>query len=60
MKLCSRSQMAEKLDITTKTLDKLVKDGLPSYRVGKQLKFDDAEVREWLRNRSGDAKPILL
>ena len=60
MKLISRSEMATRLDITTKTLDKLVRDGLPSYRVGKQLKFDDGEVREWLRNRSGDAKPILL
>lgn len=60
MKLISRSEMASRLDITTKTLDKLVRDGLPSYRVGKQLKFDDAEVREWLRKGSGDAKSILL
>jgi len=60
VKLISRSEMALRLDITTKTLDKLVRDGLPSYRVGKQLKFDDAEVREWLRKGSGDAKPILL
>jgi len=60
VKLISRSEMALRLDITTKTLDKLVRDGLPSYRVGKQLKFDDAEVREWLRKGSGDAKPILF
>jgi len=59
MKLISRSEMATRLDITTKTLDKLVRDGLPSYRVGKQLKFDTAEVMEWLR-RSGDAKPVLF
>jgi len=53
MKLCSRKQMAEKLDITTKTLDKLVKDGLPCYRVGKQLKFDVAQVMIWLSTRMG-------
>lgn len=59
MKLCSRSQMAQQLDITTKTLDRLIRDdGLPCYRVGKQLKFDPDEVREWLRNRDG--KPVLF
>ena len=54
MKLCSRKQMADKLDITTKTLDKLIRDeGLPCYRVGKQLKFDPAQVLVWLSSRMG-------
>ena len=32
---------------------RVIGDGPPAYRVGRHLRYDPAEVRAWVRTRSG-------
>jgi excisionase family DNA binding protein len=48
----SREETAERLNIGLTTLDKLVRQGLPSHDWGlRTRKFLWSEVERWLRNR---------
>jgi len=49
MDLLSRKELAEQLHVSERTIDRLRKDGLPWYDLGKIL-FDKDEVIEWIKN----------
>jgi predicted DNA-binding transcriptional regulator AlpA len=49
MNLLSKKEMAESINISEKTLDRMRKEGLPWYDLGKIL-FDKDEVIEWIKN----------
>lgn len=49
-------KVAAMLDVHVKTVAKLVtRDGLPAHRLGREYRFNRAEVLNWLQERS--AKP---
>jgi len=63
LELITKEQLAGLLRITTKTVDKLMReDGLPFYRIGSLYRYDLQQVKEWLlRNgKDTDGKSILL
>ena len=46
--------VAELLKMHVNTINKLVKEGMPSYKIGKNRRFDEDEVVEWIKtNRKG-------
>lgn len=49
MDLLSRKELAEQLHVSERTIDRLRKEGLPWYDLGKIL-FDKDEVIEWIKN----------
>lgn len=52
------AELAEMLSMSTKTVVKLTRDGLPSLRLGRELRFETARVVEWLRaHGSNDQSP---
>lgn len=47
-------EMSDVLGINEKTFAKMVKEGMPSVKIGERPKFDLSDVLDWLKNRSGD------
>jgi excisionase family DNA binding protein len=61
-KLLSTRELAEYLGISLRTLQRVLKEepDFPKYRVGRQLRFDPEEVKEFLKEReapAGEAAP---
>jgi excisionase family DNA binding protein len=50
--LLTSKELANKLNITRRTLYKLINKGLPHIRVNGGYRFDEGEVIQWLRSRS--------
>ena len=42
-------EVAEMLKMHVNTINKLVKEGMPSYKIGKSRRFDEKEVIEWIK-----------
>jgi excisionase family DNA binding protein len=49
--LVMKDELAEVLERSTRTVDRLVLQGLPFLQIGAQRRFDIEKVREWLRSR---------
>lgn len=49
--LLNKKQTCEYLNITNNTLDKWIKQGLPSIKVGKTIRFSKSEINLWLQNQ---------
>lgn len=49
MDFISKKQLAEKLEISVVTIDRLRKKGLPSHQVGRKVVFDFGEVEKWIK-----------
>lgn len=50
--LLTVKQVADKLQVSASTVRNLLRrDGLPYTRVGRQLRFDDADIDLWLSHR---------
>ncbi len=49
MKLVSKKELSEQINISERTIDRMRKEGLPWYDLGKIL-FDKDEVIEWIKN----------
>ena len=47
----SKKGIAEHLEISTKTVDKLISEGMPHVRAGREYRFFKSEVNEWLKER---------
>lgn len=45
-------QTAEYFKVSTQTIRRWAKDGCPHIMVGKVFRFDFAEVKKWLEERS--------
>jgi excisionase family DNA binding protein len=56
-KLVKRSQLAEILQVTERTIYGLVADGLPIYMVGASQRFSVDEVFAWIRTRNLKPSP---
>jgi hypothetical protein len=50
-RLLDRDGLATALGVSTKTLDRLRRAGLPELRIGDSPRFDYGEVIGWLRTR---------
>lgn len=48
MNFVSKKELSEHINISEKTIDRLRKQGLPWYDLGKIL-FDEDEVIEWIK-----------
>ena len=47
--MLTKKELAEKLNISTATLDRWVRTrGLPHFKVGRTIRFDWKRVEEWL------------
>lgn len=44
-------EICEKLQLSRVTVLKLRKQGMPSMKVNRSVRFDENEVMEWLKNR---------
>lgn len=60
MELLTKKELAMYLKISTRTLDRLIEDGLPHIMVGGQYRFKIDMVMAWLGNgrSDGSIKPI--
>lgn len=50
-RLLTRRECAEYLRVKPITVDRMLKKGLPSFRVGSRNFFDMVEVMDWLKQR---------
>jgi excisionase family DNA binding protein len=47
--LSTKRQVADYLQLTTRTIDRLMSKGLPHYKIGNQrTRFRISDVQEWL------------
>jgi len=49
--MLNKKQIAEHYAVSVPTIDRLMKEGLPYVKVGKNVRFDLDEVKEWLKNK---------
>lgn len=47
-------EVSELLKMHPNTISKLVKEGMPSYKIGKNRRFDADEVIKWIKEKKGD------
>ena len=47
----NKKQACDYLDISNNTLDSWIKQGLPTIRIGKTVRFDKNEVHKWLQKQ---------
>ena len=50
MSLLKASELAKKLNVTTVTIRNYAKRGMPCVTIGKQKKYLEESVNEWLKN----------
>jgi len=54
--ILTKSELAEILKVTEKTIDRLRTKGMPSFKVGTKVRFNKAKVVEWLENQGKDTE----
>jgi excisionase family DNA binding protein len=54
--ILTKSELAEILKVTEKTIDRLRTKGMPSFKVGTKVRFKKAKVIEWLENQGKDTE----
>lgn len=62
MKLWTKEQVAEFIGLSPDTVRKMAeKKTLPHYKLGhKCLRFDEQEIKEWVRQRKIICRPLSL
>lgn len=50
--LLTVDELCDWLKITRKTSERWRKDGMPFIKVGRTVRFDKAEILEWLKNHN--------
>lgn len=58
--LLTRTQLAEALQYTTRTITKLISLGMPSTGIGFDRRFRLVEVEAWLKTRHDGAREASL
>lgn len=48
--------MAEKYQVSESTVNRWIAQGMPKYKIGKNVRFDELEVDEWFRERGKKQK----
>ena len=49
IKMMNTKELTEYLKIHENTVYTYIKKGMPHYRIGKELRFEIEEVKEWLK-----------
>jgi len=50
----TKKEIAEILKLSIPTIDRLMKQGMPYFKIGRSVRFKDEEVLEWIhKNRGG-------
>ena len=49
--LLNKKEIAKELHLSVSMIDKLMTQGLPYIKIGKAVRFDPIEVKEWVKNR---------
>lgn len=49
--LLNKKEIAKELHLSVSMIDKLMTQGLPYIKIGKAVRFDPVEVKEWIKNR---------
>ena len=44
-------EILKKYKVTKPTVYSWIKDGMPSYKIGKLLRFDESEVDTWIKQK---------
>ena len=53
-KMLDKKGVAELLKVHPNTVDNLIKKGMPSYKVGRNRRFDGEEVVEWYKKEGSE------
>lgn len=48
--ILTKQQLAELLQVTERTIDRLREEGMPFFKVGKVIRFEREEVLKWLKD----------
>ena len=49
--MVNKRELAKELAISVSMVDKLIAQGLPHLKVGKAVRFEIQEVKNWLKRR---------
>jgi excisionase family DNA binding protein len=49
VKMLTKKELAAKLKLSIPTIDRLMKKGMPFFKIGKSVRFDEEIVNEWLK-----------
>lgn len=52
--MVSKKEIAKHFGVSIPTVDRWIKAGVPHYKIGKLVRFEIEEVKEWFRNESTD------
>lgn len=47
--MLTKKQLAIELNLSVPTIDRLMKEGMPYYKIMKSVRFDIDAVKDWLR-----------
>lgn len=50
--MLNTKELTEYLKIHENTVYNYIKQGLPHYRIGKELRFELEEVKQWLKEKT--------
>lgn len=50
-KMMTKQEVCEWLNISVPTIDRLMKQGMPHLKIGKAVRFEQAEVKRWLEEQ---------
>lgn len=51
-KLMKINDLAEVFEVTDRTIKNWLKEGMPKYQMGKTIRFDLEEIKEWMKVRA--------
>jgi excisionase family DNA binding protein len=54
--MLTRKELAEQLKVTTRTVDRQTKNGMPHIRFGKSVRFELNDVMIWIKEQSEKEK----
>lgn len=54
--MLTRKELAEQLKVTTRTVDRQTKNGMPHIRFGKSVRFELNDVMTWIKEQNEKEK----
>jgi len=54
--MLTRQELADYLKVHVRTIDNKVKDGMPSVKFGKSVRFELDDVLKWIKEQSEKEK----
>ena len=50
--MLNKKQLAKELNVSISTINKLMVEGVPRIKIGKSVRFELADVKNWLKERN--------